>query len=51
MDPATCSCENGKNVRSITDDSLITCDEIIDIAKTFLTKTVVTNFNEKKGNL
>ena len=28
---ATCSCENGKYLESITDDSVITCDEIIDL--------------------
>ena len=28
---ATCSCENGKYLESIIDDSVITCDEIIDL--------------------
>ena len=28
--PAQCSCENGKYLASIIDDSVITCDEIID---------------------
>ena len=28
--PATCSCENGKYLASIMDDSAITCDEIIE---------------------
>ena len=41
--PATCSCENGKYLASITDDSVSTYDEIIEE-----TKTVPTNFNEKK---
>ena len=27
--PATCSCKNSKYLRSIIDDSVITCDEII----------------------
>ena len=27
--PAACSCENGKYLESIIDDSVITCDEII----------------------
>ena len=27
--PATCSCENGKYLASILDDSVIICDEII----------------------
>ena len=40
--PATCSCENGKYLATIIDDSVITCDEIIEE-----TKTVPTNFNEK----
>ena len=40
--PATCSCEHCKYVSSFTDDSVITCDEIMEEAKTF-----ITNFNEK----
>ena len=40
--PATCSCENGKYLASIIDDSVITCDEIIEE-----TKNIPTNFNEK----
>ena len=39
LNPATCNCENGKNLPSIMDDSLIICDEIINVKKT--------NFNEK----
>ena len=27
--PSTSNCENGKNLASIMDDSVITCDEII----------------------
>ena len=45
---ATCSCRDGKYLVSISDDSLITCDEIIDMEET---KTVTTSFNEKKCNL
>ena len=46
--PATC----GRYVPSITDDCMITCDEIIETTKSILTKTVsakfiATNFNEK----
>ena len=41
----TGNCKNGIYVGSITDDSVITCDEIIET-----TKTVLTKFN-KKGNL
>ena len=44
----TCSCRNGKYLASISDDSVITCDEIIDAEET---KTVTTNFNEKKCDL
>ena len=36
------SCENGKYLASIFDNSVITCDEIIE-----KTKAVSTNFNEK----
>ena len=39
----TCSSKNDNILESIIDDSVITCDEIIDI-----TKTVSANFNEKK---
>ena len=42
--PATCSCKNGKYLASIIDDSVIMCDKIIEEE----TKTVPTNFNEKK---
>ena len=28
--PTTCTCENGKYLASISDDSVITCDEIIE---------------------
>ena len=28
--PSTCSCENGKNLASIIDDSVTKCNEIID---------------------
>ena len=40
--PSTCICENGKYLAIILDDSVSTCDEIIE-------KTVSTNFNEKKA--
>ena len=45
--PATCSCENGKYLASVMDVSLITCDEIIESCDKE-TKTIPTNFNEKK---
>ena len=46
--PATCSCENGKYLASFTDDSVITCDETKE-SYDKETKTVPTNFNEKKA--
>ena len=42
--PAACSCENGKYLASITDNSVITCDETVDAE----TKTIPTNFNKKR---
>ena len=44
--PATCSCENGKYLASIMDDSAIICDEVI---KSYdeETKSTPTSFNEK----
>ena len=44
--PAKCSCANGKCLGSITDDSVIIGDEIMEAE----TKTVPSNFNEKKIN-
>ena len=46
--PATSSCEKGKYLASIMDDSAITCDEIIEWYEEE-TKTTSTNFNEKKA--
>ena len=55
--PATCRCVNGKYLASIMSDSAIMCDEIIQSydedadaeAKSYdETKTIPTNFNEKK---
>ena len=40
--PSTCICENGKHLSNIMDDSVITCDEIIE-------EIVTTNFNIKKA--
>ena len=39
--PATCSCENGQYLARIIDDSVITCDEIIEE-----TRAVPADFNE-----
>ena len=41
--PATCSSKNGEYLASIIDNSVITCDEIIEE-----TKTIPTNFKYKK---
>ena len=43
--PAPCNCKNGKYLASIIDNSVITCDKIIN-AKTI---TIPTNFNEKNA--
>ena len=48
---ATCSCKYGKYLGSIIDDSVITCDEIIDTeTKPYdgQTKTVIKKNNEKE---
>ena len=45
---STCSCKNGKYLASIMDDSAITCDEVIE-SYNKETKTIPTNFNEKKA--
>ena len=53
-----CNCENSKCLASIIDDSVITCNEIIEktktkyySTKTLRTKTVPAKINEKKANL
>ena len=43
--PATCSCENGKYLASIMDNSVITCDGILE------SYDDETNFNEEKQPL
>ena len=40
---ATCSCNNGKYLASVMDDSVIMCDEVIE------SYNEETNFNEKKA--
>ena len=45
--PSTCSCENGKCLASIMDNSVITCDDIIESYDNE-TKTIPTNFNEEE---
>ena len=46
--PATCYCKNGKYLASITDDSAITCDKMIE-SYGEEAKAILTNFNETKG--
>lgn len=56
--PARCACENGKYFKSIINDSVIRCNEIVKATKTISTNTFLlknilvkyflTNFNEKK---
>ena len=54
--PATCNCENEKYLAIIMDNPMITCDEVIDPDAKLSpkdnddeTKTIPTNFNEKKA--
>ena len=42
LNPGSCSCENGKNLGSIIVNSVIGCNEMIDVTKSVLTKTVLT---------
>ena len=46
--PPICSCENGKDLVSIVDLSVIMSDKIIDTTKSTATTTVPTNFNQKR---
>ena len=46
--PSTCTSENGKYLESITGDSVITCDEIIEVTKTVPKKSVLTKCNPTK---
>ena len=46
--PATCTCENSKYVGNIIDDSVITCDEFIEVTKSTSTKTVLTKSDSRK---
>ena len=47
--PATCSCENENYLATIIDDSaIVICDEIIESCDEE-TKTIPTNFNERKA--
>ena len=48
--PTTCSCKNGKYLESIIDNSVITCDKIIDAESRLSdveTKTVTKSFDKK----
>ena len=39
-DPDKCSCENSRDGKSIIDDSVIMCDEIMETTKCFMAKIV-----------
>ena len=45
----TCSCENGKYLERVMDDSVNTCHEIME-SYDEERKTIPTNFNRKKAN-
>ena len=47
--PSTCTCENGKYSGSIISDSVITCDEITEVAKTVLRKFTPTKALPRKA--
>ena len=50
--PSTCVCEIDRYLKNITDDLVITCDEIIDVVAISYcepTKTTPVNFKEKKA--
>ena len=40
--PGSCSCENGENLGSIIDDSVVRCNEMMNVTKSVLPKTVQT---------
>ena len=46
-DPATCSCQYGKYLASIMDDSAIICDEFMSVNAKAKSNNKETNFNEK----
>ena len=51
--PTTCSCEDVRYEKSVTDSSVITCDEIVKLTKSIMTKTISAksfpmNLNRKK---
>ena len=45
-DPAACNCENGKYLAIIKDNSVITCDELLESYGEEI-KTIPTNLNEQ----
>ena len=44
-DPATCNCENWKYLAIIMDDSVITCDKLLELYDEEI-KTIPTNFHK-----
>ena len=54
--PTICSSESGRYVKSVVDDSVIKCDEIIEatkinMTKTALAKSISASFKLKQGDL
>ena len=45
--PATCSCENGKQLARIMDDLVFICDEVIFICELY--EETKTSFNQKEA--
>ena len=50
MNPATCSCENGKYLASIMDDSAIICYEVINADVKAKSNDEANSYDEKKIN-
>ena len=41
-DPAKCTCENGRSLKIVIDNSVVTCNKIIDVTKVVPTETITT---------
>ena len=40
--PAKCTCENGRSLKIVIDNSVVTCNKIIDVTKVVPTETITT---------
>ena len=47
LNPSTCTYKNGKHLESSVCHSVITCDESINVTKSFPIKTIPTSLNKK----